>query len=82
MASTYVLDVVERAVKTAAQSAVALLTAGATGVLDVDWGQTGSVAGLAAVVSILTSLASGGFGRGNGTASLVPGVVDVDKPVL
>ena len=78
MASTYVLDVTERAVKTAAQSAVGVLSAGALGVLDVDWGAVGSVAGLAAVVSVLTSIASSGFGR-NGTASLVEGVVDVDK---
>lgn len=52
----------ERAVKTFAQSAVAILTAGATGLLDVDWGQTASVAGLAAVVSVLTSVGSDAFG--------------------
>ena len=52
----------ERAVKTFAQSAVALLTANATGLLEVDWVQIGSVSGLAAVVSILTSVASAPFG--------------------
>ncbi|MCW2287051.1 r1t family holin [Leucobacter luti] len=52
----------ERAVKTFAQTAVAILTAGATGLLDVDWGQMASVAGLAAVVSLLTSIASDGIG--------------------
>lgn len=45
-----------RAVKTFAQSAVALITAQATGLLDVDWAALASVSGLAAVVSILTSL--------------------------
>lgn len=52
----------ERAVKTFAQAAVALLTADATGLLGVDWGQTASVAGLAALVSVLTSVASSGTG--------------------
>lgn len=52
----------ERAVKTFAQSAVALLTANATGLLDVDWAQLASVSGLAAVVSVLTSIASAPFG--------------------
>lgn len=74
MASVYVLDTVERAVKTAAQSAVALVSAGGLGVLDVDWGQVASVSGLAAIVSVLTSVASSGFGRGNGTASVLPTV--------
>jgi hypothetical protein len=48
----------ERAVKTVAQSAVALIAANATGLLDVDWVQLGSVAGLAGLVSILTSIGS------------------------
>lgn len=52
----------ERAVKTFAQSGVALLTANATGLLDVDWVQLASVSGLAAVVSVLTSIASAPFG--------------------
>ena len=47
----------ERAVKTFAQSAVALLTAGGLGVLEVDWLAVLSVAGLALVVSVLTSIA-------------------------
>ena len=45
-----------RAVKTFAQSAVALITAQATGLLDVDWQALASVSGLAALVSVLTSL--------------------------
>lgn len=62
------VDSLERAVKTFAQAAVALLTAGATGLLDVDWTQIASVAGLAAVVSVLTSIGSGTL---HGTPSLV-----------
>lgn len=49
----------ERAIKTAAQAAVALITVGAvSGLLDVDTVQVLSVSGLAALVSLLTSLAS------------------------
>lgn len=45
-----------RAIKTAAQTAVALIGTGAVGVLDVDWQGIASAAVLAAVVSLLTSL--------------------------
>lgn len=48
----------ERAVKTFAQALVAAVGAGAAGVADVDWLQAVSVAGLAAVVSVLTSIGS------------------------
>lgn len=61
-------DAVERAVKTVAQTIVALLTSGVVGILDVNWVETLSVAGLAGVVSVLTSIASAGTGN---SASLV-----------
>lgn len=48
----------ERAVKTFAQALVAAIGAGAAGVADVDWLQAVSVAGLAAVISVLTSIGS------------------------
>lgn len=64
------LDAGERAVKTFAQAAVALLTAGVTGLLGIDWLQLFSIAGLAALVSILTSMGSDHVGE-SGTASLV-----------
>ena len=51
------VDTVDRAVATFAQTAVAALTAGVTGLLEVDWAQGASVAGLAALVSVLTSVA-------------------------
>lgn len=52
------LATLERAVKTAAQSAVAVLTTDVTGILDVDPVQGLSVVGLAAAVSVATSLGS------------------------
>ena len=55
-------DAFERAVRTAAQAALGLIGTEAVGLLDVTWPVVGSAAGLAAVVSLLTSLAAGGVG--------------------
>ena len=52
----------ERAVKTFAQSLAALLVASGAGVLDTDWPARFSVAGMAAVVSVLTSVGSAQIG--------------------
>jgi conserved domain protein len=46
-----------RAVKTAAQTAVALIGTNAIGITTVDWAAVASAAALAAVVSVLTSVA-------------------------
>ncbi|WP_176227982.1 holin [Escherichia coli] len=54
----------ERAIKTFAQALLGVLTGGATGVLDVDWVAALSVAALATVVSLLTSLATPDFTAG------------------
>lgn len=51
------VDTLDRAVATTAQAAVGVLTAGVTGILEVDWVQGASVAGLAGAVSVLTSIA-------------------------
>ena len=45
-----------RAVRTIAQTAVALLTTGVVGILDVDWLSVLSASLLAGIVSVLTSL--------------------------
>lgn len=66
---TFWKDAAERAISTAAQAAIGVLTAGSIGLVDVDWASTGSIAGLAAVVSILKSIVASGIG--NGDASLV-----------
>lgn len=49
-------DAAERALRTAAQSALATLGVDGLGLLNVDWGGTASVAGLAALASVLTSV--------------------------
>lgn len=48
----------ERAVKTFAQSAAALALANGTGLIDTDWIPLLSVSGMAALVSVLTSVGS------------------------
>lgn len=48
-----------RAIRTAAQSAVAILSAGAVGIVDADWATVGSVSGLAFLLSVLTAVATG-----------------------
>jgi hypothetical protein len=55
----------ERAIKTFAQTALALLGAGALNVLTVDWSQALGVSAGAAVLSILTSVASAGVSGGS-----------------
>lgn len=53
----------ERMIKTFAQSLAALLVADGTGLLDTAWETSLSVAGMAAVVSLLTSVGSGAVGE-------------------
>lgn len=52
----------ERAVKTVAQTAAALIGAGAVSILDVDWQQVLGVSATAGVLSLLTSVASARIG--------------------
>lgn len=54
---TWAKAAVVRAVKTVAQTAVAMLGVGAVGVLDVDWVSVCSASLLAGIISLLTSLA-------------------------
>ena len=60
----------ERAARTFAQVLLSLIVVGETGFMDVDWVQAGSVAGLAALASVLMSVVATGVGD-KGTASLV-----------
>lgn len=55
----------ERMIKTFAQAAIALLSGNGLGLLDINWKHVASVAGLAAVVSLLTSIGSYPFTKGS-----------------
>lgn len=63
------VDAGERAIKTAAQAAIATFGVGA-GLFDVDWSAALSMTGAAAVLSVLTSIASAEVAE-TGTASVV-----------
>jgi Putative lactococcus lactis phage r1t holin len=52
----------ERSIKTFAQSWAAVLVANGTGILDTAWEAGLSVAGMAALLSVLTSVGSAGVG--------------------
>ena len=74
---TFWAAALERAVKTAAQVAAALIGTGAVGLTELDWAQIGSVSATAAVLSVLTSLASDRIGPAPGP-SMVGEAVRVD----
>ena len=57
MNTTWIKAALVRAVKTMAQTAVALIGTGAIGILDVDWVAVLSASALAGLQSILTSIA-------------------------
>lgn len=65
----------ERAVRTGAQSAVAVLIADATDLFTTDWLGLLSVVVMAVLLSYLTSIA-GGSGRGKGPALVGPEATD------
>ncbi|MEU0807354.1 holin [Streptomyces sp. NPDC005970] len=61
----------ERMVRTFAQAVLALVSGDGLGVLDVDWGQALSVGGLAAVLALLTAVATSGGTEGPGLTETV-----------
>ncbi|MFD5788556.1 holin [Streptomyces sp. NPDC127037] len=63
----------ERAVRTAAQTLVASLGLDQLGVLDADWGQGFSLAGGAALLAVLTAVATSGGSEGPGITETVRG---------
>lgn len=67
----FLIQTVERAVKTFAQTVVALAGASKLDWLSLDWPQLLATAGIAAILSILSSVASDKIGPAN-TPSIVP----------
>ena len=68
MTKAYLLAVVERATKTAAQAALLVLGADQVNAMHASWGDVGGFALGGFVLSVLTSLATSGFG-GNGPSA-------------
>jgi hypothetical protein len=62
----FLLATLERAIRSFAASLASLLTADGSGILDTDWGDRLSVAGMAAIVSILFAIAGTTAGKGDG----------------
>lgn len=59
----FLLATAERAIKTFAQALLAVFVTGRATILSVDWLQALTVAGTAALLSILTSIVSGNIGN-------------------
>jgi hypothetical protein len=78
MTKAYLLAVLERAVKTAAQSALLVLGADQINALNAQWVDVGGFAAGGFVLSVLTSLATSGFG-GNGPSATTE---VVEKPTV
>lgn len=69
----------ERAVKTLAQTLIALLAVNQTTILSVDWTQAAAVAATATMLSILSSIVSSGIGNTGpslANEAVVPSLVD------
>ncbi len=71
-------DALERAIRTFCQSALGVLTVGSSTLLDADWTGVLSVAGMAFLLSFLTSLAA--TGRGISTNASLLDIDPVDPP--
>lgn len=61
-------DALERALRTFAEAAVALLTASGAGLLDSDLKQVVSVSGMAALIALLTSVSAGAVSPDTGAS--------------
>lgn len=64
-------DAFERCVRAAAASTGAALAAAGTGLIDTDWAGIGSMAGMAAVLSLMFSLAGGASGGTGSPAAIL-----------
>ncbi len=71
----------ERAVKTFAQTLVALIGTGAVGIMSLDWPQMLSISATATLLSVLTSVASANFGSNPGP-SLADETIEPGADVL
>ena len=68
-----IYSILERSVKTFCQTAVSVIGTDAIGITDVDWMQVLSVSGLAAVLSVLTTVATQAAPSGAPGSNSAPG---------
>jgi hypothetical protein len=71
----------ERAVKTFAQSLLALIGTGAVGIMDLDWLQMLGISVTATLMSVLTSVVSANFGSNPGP-SLADETIEPDPIIV
>ncbi len=67
---TFWAQAFERALKTFAQAVLAMLTGDGLGLLGVGWGKVASVAALAALLSLLTSVVTAGIGQSDSPSAV------------
>lgn len=67
------METMERSIKTAAQTLVAILSVGGTGLLDVDWASAISVGGMGFLLSVLTCIGSAGVKNENSPSLVATG---------
>ena len=70
----------ERALVTFASALIAAIGTNQVGILDIDWAGAASLAGTAAVLSILTSIVSGGSSKAHSVALFGPERLELPKP--
>jgi len=75
MSKAFIIQLLERAVKTAAQSALAIIAATQLDWFHADWQAIGGTIATATVASVLTSLVSMNIGPAG-----TPSVVSIEKP--
>lgn len=80
--STFLLALLERAVKTFAQALVAVFATNASTLLNVDWAQALTVSGTAAILSVLTSIVSANIGNNGPSLASEALVTDPAPEVL
>ena len=79
MTRAYLLAILERATKTAAQAALLFIGAEQLDAFHADWADVAGFAAGGFVLSVLTSVASSGFGSKGDPAAFGPETIDAPK---
>jgi hypothetical protein len=83
LSGTFWLDALERCIKTAAQTTLALIGVNVTDVASLNWQEVGVAVGFATGLSVLTSIVSSGIGEPGSASLLNPAPPDtLEEPVV